>query len=92
MSLVKKRDHEELIEGVGIQCQKLGDKVDIGLVIGVLVSSVRTEHPDIGASLHHSLAAIVDTRRLTVRTMMEDNLDLLYTNLNIKLRRRVTSE
>ena len=62
--------------------------MDIGLMIGILVSSVRTEDPDIRASLHHSLAAIADTRRLTVRTMMEDNLDLLYTDLNIKLRRR----
>lgn len=88
LSLVKKRDHEELIEGVGILCHKLGDNVDIGLVIGILVSSVRTEDPDIRASLHHSLAAIADTRRLIVRTMMEDNLDLLYTDLNIKLRRR----
>ena len=42
-----KRDHEELIEGVGILCQKLGDKVDIGLVIG---------DPDIGATLYHSMA------------------------------------
>ena len=88
LSLVKKRDQEELIEGVGLLCQKLGEKVDIGLMIGILVCSVRTEDPDIRASLHHSLAAIVDTRRLTVRTLMEENLDLLYTDLNIKLRRR----
>jgi len=88
LGLVKKRDNEELIEGVGILCQKLGDTADTGLVIGTLVSSVKTENEDIRNSLHHSLVAIADGRGLSVQNMMEDNLDLLYTDLNIKLRHK----
>ena len=71
------------IQGFKKLCRTIG-----AIVCFTQVSSVRTEDPDIRASLHHSLAAIADTRRLIVRTMMEDNLDLLYTDLNIKLRRR----
>ena len=88
LCLVKKRDNEELIEGVGILCQKLGDKVDLGLVMGILISNVRADSPGVLSSLHHSLVAVADDRRLTVQALIEDNLDLLYKDLNIKLRRK----
>ena len=56
--------------------------------IGTLVSNVKTENEDIRNSLHHSLVKIADGRGLSVQIMMADNLDLLYTDLNIKLRHR----
>ena len=87
LDIIKTHDNVLAVEGVGVVCKVLGDKLHLAPVLSQILTNVRSDNLIMINTLHHALRDIASGVGKTVEEVITDYVDHLSKDLNLILRR-----
>jgi len=87
LNIIERENCELAVEGVGVACQILGDKIDTGFVLSKLFTNVRSDHLRAINILYHALRDIANGLDASIQDVIKENVDHLSKDLNLNLRK-----
>ena len=87
LNIIEREDCELAVEGVGVTCQILGDKIDTGFVLSKLFTNVRSDNLRAINILYHALRDIANGLDASIQDVIQENVDHLSKDLNLNLRK-----
>jgi len=75
-------DHVEAVEGVGVVCRALNHNIEVGLVLSQILVNSQSVEP-----LHRCLQDIALGQGISVRELLQGNVDHLSKDLNLRMRK-----
>ena len=87
LSIIERENCELAVEGVGVACQILGDKIDTGFVLSKLFTNVRSDNLRAINILYHALRDIANGLDASIQDVIHENVDHLSKDLNLNLRK-----